>query len=160
MSFRAAVEPAAGAGAGPQSLAAWFIGPEEGAGPGQGAAPAGPRPVGRLSEGEAQRLRRVIEAAIGDVFGVPRGDLSRQSRGKAPVALARQAAMYLAHVACGLSLTDVGLIFARDRTTVAHACAVIEDRRDDPVFDRALELMEWIVPTLVGRGLSSARYDD
>ncbi|MGE0024726.1 MAG: hypothetical protein AB7S70_13975, partial [Hyphomicrobium sp.] len=57
------------------------------------------------------------------------------------------------HVSCGLSLTDVGQVFSRDRTTVAHACAVIEDRRDDPAFDRALELMEWIVPTLIGRDL-------
>jgi hypothetical protein len=92
-------------------------------------------------------------------FGVPRAHLSAPSRGKAPVALARQAAMYLAHVSCGLSLTDVGLIFARDRTTVAHACAVIEDRRDDPVFDHALELMEWMVPTLVGRDLMHAHRD-
>lgn len=113
---------------------------------------ASARPSGRPSEEEAARLRRIIEGAIGDIFGVPKSDLSKRSRGKAPVALARQVAMYVAHVACGLSLTDVGLIFARDRTTVAHACAVVEDKRDDPVFDRALELMEWIVPAMVGQG--------
>lgn len=111
------------------------------------------RPLGRISHREAARMRCVIEGAIGDVFGVAKADLCRQSRGKAPVALARQVAMYLAHVACGLTLTDVGQVFARDRTTVAHACAVIEDRRDDPVFDRALELMEWIIPSLVGTRL-------
>jgi hypothetical protein len=102
-----------------------------------------------LPDREARRIRIVIESAVAEVFGVPRHALGRPSRGKAPIALARQAAMYLAHVSCRLSLTDVGQIFARDRTTVAHACAVIEDRRDDPVFDRALELMEWIVPSLV-----------
>jgi hypothetical protein len=106
--------------------------------------------IPRLSDREASRLRHVIEGTIGDVFGVLQSELAAQSRGKAPVALARQAAMYLAHVSCGLTLTDVGQIFARDRTTVAHACAVIEDRRDDPVFDRALELMEWAIPSLVG----------
>lgn len=121
--------------------------------------PSAAGPSRRIPEGEAQRLRRLIETAIGDVFGVPHAALSAQSRGKAPVALARQAAMYLAHVSCGLNLTDVGFIFARDRTTVAHACAVIEDRRDDPVFDRALELMEWIVPTLVGRDLIHVHHD-
>jgi chromosomal replication initiation ATPase DnaA len=113
-----------------------------------------------MSEREAFRLRALIEAAIGHVFGVRRTDLSRQSRGKAPVALARQAAMYLAHVSCGLTLTDVGRIFARDRTTVAHACAVIEDRRDDPVFDRAVELMEWMLPTVVGFDLLHAPSND
>ena len=113
-----------------------------------------PVPQGRPSASEAARLRRIIEGAIGDIFGVPKADLSKASRGKAPVALARQVAMYVAHVACGLSLTQVGQIFARDRTTVAHACAVVEDKRDDPVFDRALELMEWIVPAMVGQPLS------
>ncbi len=54
----------------------------------------------------------------------------------------------LAHVMCGLTLTEVGLLFGRDRTTVAHACAVVEDRRDDPVFDRALDLLEWALPSL------------
>ena len=45
------------------------------------------------------------------------------------MALARQVAMYVAHVTCGLSLTDVGLIFARDRTTVApQALALLNDR--------------------------------
>ena len=39
--------------------------------------------------------------------------------------------MYLAHVTCGLSLTEVGEVFARDRTTVAHACGRVEDLRDD-----------------------------
>jgi chromosomal replication initiation ATPase DnaA len=112
----------------------------------------GRRLAARLEAREALRLRSVIEAAIVEVFGVPHGDLSSASRGKARTALARQAAMYLAHVSCGLSLTDVGLVFARDRTTVAHACAVIEDRRDDAAFDRALELMEWIIPSLTGPG--------
>jgi chromosomal replication initiation ATPase DnaA len=50
--------------------------------------------------------------------------------------------MYLAHVSCGLTLTEVGHLFARDRTTVAHACIVVEDRRDEVPFDRALDLLE------------------
>jgi chromosomal replication initiation ATPase DnaA len=61
------------------------------------------------------------------------------------VALARQIAMYLSHVAFRVSLTDVGRIFGRDRTTVSHACAVVEDLRDDPRFDRILDLLERIV---------------
>lgn len=109
-------------------------------------------PPGQPPLTETARLRRIIAEAVGDIFGVPQADLSKPSRGKARVALARQAAMYVAHVACGLSLTQVGQIFGRDRTTVAHACAVIEDRRDDPIFDRTLELMEWMVPAIVGHG--------
>ena len=57
--------------------------------------------------------------------------------------------MYLAHVALGITMRDVGGLFSRDRTTVAHACSVIEDRRDEPSFDRALELLEWTVIALL-----------
>ena len=93
-------------------------------------------------------LRPAVELAVSQVFGVARDDIGMQTRGRAHVALARHVAMYLAHVAYGLSLTDVGRLFARDRTTVAHACALVEDRRDDQPFDRALELLELVVRAL------------
>jgi chromosomal replication initiation ATPase DnaA len=116
--------------------------------------PALPSPALHLvgNDGTAPPLPRdAIEQAVVLVFGVGRDDLRRLSRGRAQVALARQVAMYLAHVACGLTLTDTGRLFDRDRTTVAHACGVIEDRRDDPLFDRALDLLEWSVPALATR---------
>lgn len=107
----------------------------------------------RSIEGSSHKLlsREAIEQAVVQVFGIGHSDLYRVTRGQAKIALARQVAMYLAHVACGLSLTDTGRLFGRDRTTVAHACGVIEDRRDDPVFDRALDLLEWAVPALATR---------
>jgi hypothetical protein len=86
--------------------------------------------------------RLVIEHAVTLVFGVESDTFYDPHRGKAQSALARQAAMYLAHVGFSLSLTQVGLLFDRDRTTVAHACALIEDRRENSDFDRALELLE------------------
>lgn len=160
MSFRSGVERAAPQASDRDPVGSWTFRREDERGDDLLFAPGtGLRPRRDLCESEARRVRHVIEAAIGDVFGVPHADISQASRGKAPVALARQAAMYLAHVSCGLCLTDVGRIFARDRTTVAHACAVIEDRRDDPVFDRALELLEWIVPTLVGCDRLHVHYD-
>ena len=102
--------------------------------------------------------RHAIDAAVAHVFGLPMQDLECATRGCAPAAFARQVAMYVTHVSCGMNLTDVGALFSRDRTTVAHACAVIEDRRDDPIFDRVLELLEWIVRELMvrtGRALVS-----
>ena len=69
--------------------------------------------------------REAIEQAVVQVFGVGQEDLRCMSRGRANVALARQVAMYLAHVVCGMTLTDTGRLFGRDRTTVAHACSVI-----------------------------------
>lgn len=94
-------------------------------------------------------IRKIIDRAMAHVFAVAEADLYKPSRGKARVALARQVAMYVAHVACGLSFTEIGQLFERDRTTVAHACGVIEDRREDPVFDRALDLLGWVVPAML-----------
>jgi chromosomal replication initiation ATPase DnaA len=99
--------------------------------------------------------RAAIEHAVTQVFGIAGHDLRRATRGRAKVALARQVAMYLAHVGCGMSLTETGRLFDRDRTTVAHACGIIEDRRDDPLFDRALDLLEWAVPALATRAVPS-----
>ena len=79
------------------------------------------------------------------VFMVASADLWSGTRGRPRVAFARQVAMYLAHVAWGLTLTEVGQVFARDRTTVAHACSLVEDSRDDPVLDRSLELLEGVL---------------
>ncbi|MGV8936062.1 MAG: helix-turn-helix domain-containing protein [Allorhizobium sp.] len=56
----------------------------------------------------------------------------------------RQIAMYVCHVALGMTMRDIGLAFGRDRTTVSHACAVVEDRRDDQAFDDFLSALERI----------------
>lgn len=86
-------------------------------------------------------LRQFVEHMIGRVFFVTQCELQRGSRGRAEAAFARQVAMYLSHVTFGLSMHDVGLMFERDRTTVAHACAVIEDRRDEAEFDLTMDLL-------------------
>lgn len=101
--------------------------------------------------GEFGACRRIIEYAVTHVFAIPLTELSRASRGQAKVAFARQVAMYLAHVACGLSFTEIGKIFKRDRTTVAHACSLVEDRRDETCFDLVMELLECAVLNMLGR---------
>lgn len=88
---------------------------------------------------------------VAQVFALNASDVLHATRGRAGAALARQTAMYLAHVVWGLSLTTVGQHFRRDRTTVAHACRLIEMRRDDPSFDRIVELLEWTLPAFATR---------
>ncbi len=85
---------------------------------------------------------RLAEVAIAAAIRIPLAGLRAASRGRKSIALARQTAMYLAHVAFGLSLTRVGMCFGRDRTTVRHACALIEDRRDDPALEFGLAALE------------------
>jgi chromosomal replication initiation ATPase DnaA len=94
-------------------------------------------------------VREAIDPAVAAVFGVEIGDLGATTRGSPRAAFARQVAMYLAHVVCGLSLTEVGVLFGRDRTTVAHACNVVEDGRDDPELDRRLEHLERAICSLI-----------
>jgi Bacterial dnaA protein helix-turn-helix len=89
--------------------------------------------LGRLAEGAA------LAAQAGCMTAK---DLRSISRSAAPIALARQHAMYLAHVALGLTLTSVGLSFGRDRTTVRHACFLIEDQRSSDCTDLAMAALE------------------
>ncbi len=69
----------------------------------------------------------------------------------APVAAARQLAMYLAHVALGLPQTQVAQGFARHRRTVSHACGRVEDRRDDALFDAEVCAIEHQIRWAAGR---------
>lgn len=85
---------------------------------------------------------RFIEGLVSAALGIGVAELRGDRRGRAAAAFARQIAMYLAHVHFGLSLSEVGRSFGRDRTTVAHACARVEDSRDDPKFERVLACLE------------------
>ena len=87
----------------------------------------------------------VISTAVAAAFTVPISELRQRSRRRATVALARQSAMYLAHVTLGLSFAEVGRVFGRDRTTAAYACRRIEDRRTDARLDMALAELEQVL---------------
>lgn len=80
-----------------------------------------------------------IAAAL---FSVSGRDLRHPGRSSHSVARVRQIAMYVAHVALGLSMNEVGRGFGRDRTTVLHACHLVEDMREDGEFDRIVAMTE------------------
>lgn len=91
------------------------------------------------------QLKDLIEATVADVFAVDVDQIRGESRGQMQVAQARQVAMYLMHCAFGIPLTTIGHVFSRDRTTVRHACKIVEDRRDDQSYDYILHNLEEIV---------------
>ena len=106
---------------------------------------------GVISTGmQAAELRELLEATVAGGFDIEETLLRLPTRGVARIALARQVAMYLAHVACSLSKAEAGRLFQRDRTTVHHACLVIEQRRDDEEFDNALDHLEKVIRIVVG----------
>lgn len=88
---------------------------------------------------------RLSVATLSAVTKNSAAQLQAQSRSTAEIALARQTAMYLAHTKFGITYAEVGIYFNRDRSTVAHACRVIEDRRDNEEFDDRLCRMENLV---------------
>jgi hypothetical protein len=75
-------------------------------------------------------------------FGLNMIALFAPTRGAPRTAFARQVAMYLAHTGFELSLETISRVFNRDRTTVSHACHVVEDGRDDIWLDCRLEALE------------------
>lgn len=104
-----------------------------------------------LSTAEKQTIKVMVEQIVANVFGVSVKQINSTSRNRAPVAFARQTAMYLSHVVCGLNFSEVGALFHRDRTTVSHACKCVEDHRDDMAFDQGMEFLETATALFVGR---------
>lgn len=96
----------------------------------------------------AHRLKQDRDGAhlaaglAGYALGIPASTILASGRGSIHIARARQVAMYLAHVGFGMSLARVADAFGRDRSTVAHGCRLVEERRDDKQFDAWLERLE------------------
>jgi chromosomal replication initiation ATPase DnaA len=97
---------------------------------------------GGADDEAAARLRAGVVAYALDV---PQAKLIGRGRGSSEIAFARQAAMYLCHVGFELSLSRVASAFCRDRSTVTHACHVIEDGRDEDRFDAWFASLEAMV---------------
>ncbi len=95
-----------------------------------------------------ERLFQVCDGLVdilSTFFNVSGRELRSNSRCERPVARVRQIGMYVAHVALALTMSEVGRAFGRDRSTVNHACHLIEDMREEPEFDRIIQTIENIV---------------
>jgi chromosomal replication initiation ATPase DnaA len=91
---------------------------------------------------EAISMTGFVEILVESAFGIAHPALHAPGRGPAQVAFARQVAIYLSHVRLGLSYSAAGRFFGRDRTTAAHACRVIEERREESSLDSLLDCLE------------------
>ena len=102
------------------------------------------------AEGYADRSRQEQNVAFCDalidllvaMFCVSGTELRSPLRCRREVARVRQIGMYVAHTVFGLAMRDVAAGFARDRTTVMHACHQVEDLRDDTEFDAIVSTFE------------------
>jgi chromosomal replication initiator protein len=78
-----------------------------------------------------------VQSRVASAFALSRAELLSRSR-RRPVALARQVAMYLCREVAQrggerssrwASYPRIGLAFARDHSSVIHACNVVSERR-------------------------------
>ena len=92
----------------------------------------------------AQEMCECLIDIVAALFSVSGKELRRPGRTGESVSRVRQIAMYVCHVALQMRMTTIGEGFGRDRSTVAHACAVVEDRRDDRDFDEFVAAIERI----------------
>jgi chromosomal replication initiation ATPase DnaA len=86
--------------------------------------------------------KHAVAALVASAFAVKREAMHAPNRGGAKAAFARQVAMYLTHTRLGESYTACAAYFGRDRTTAAHACRAVEEKREDPNIDAMVDLLE------------------
>ncbi|KFB10672.1 helix-turn-helix domain-containing protein [Nitratireductor basaltis] len=99
----------------------------------------------RMSPIREERVSDICECVLDIVaalFNVSGKELRAGGRAPTSVVRVRQIGMYVAHVVLQLNMTEIGRGFGRDRTTVQHACHMIEDLRDDEEFDRIVAMTE------------------
>ena len=83
-----------------------------------------------------------VAAMVASAFSICPRSMRDAHRGRARVAFARQVAIYLSHTRLGFSYAVAGAVFGRDRTTAAHACRIVEDKREDSNLDAILDCLE------------------
>lgn len=99
----------------------------------------------KLSPVNDERVADICECVmdiVAALFNISGRELRQAGRSSSSVTRVRQLGMYVAHVVLGLNMAEIGRGFARDRTTVQHACHLIEDMRDDEEFDRIVSMTE------------------
>jgi chromosomal replication initiation ATPase DnaA len=78
-------------------------------------------------------------ALVGYALGLKVQKILAADRGAPAYCRARHIAMYLAYAGLGMSLARASSAFGRDRSTIARACRIVEDYREDADFDTWIE---------------------
>lgn len=84
----------------------------------------------------------LVVATVCLEFGLTETDMKNPKQQDRHLRFARQVAMYLANVLYEMNHSLLGERFDKDRSTVSHACKVVEESREDPVFDLKIIKLE------------------
>nr|WP_319484423.1 helix-turn-helix domain-containing protein [uncultured Cohaesibacter sp.] len=91
----------------------------------------------------------LVDELVARTYRLPRSALHAGTRCRKSVAFARQVAMYLCHVCLSYPLKDIARHYQRDRTTVAYACRVVEDRREEEETELLINSLESALETIM-----------
>ena len=95
-----------------------------------------------LDELYSYAVMRLIYCTIALAHQTQEQYLLGRTRGQATLSRSRQIGQYLIHVGFSISFTQISRLVNRDRTSIAYACEIIEDLRDDLKIDKALYFSE------------------
>lgn len=99
-----------------------------------------PRP--RASAEETARVR-IVHALVEEMFELAcEGRLAPAEARSRARCHSRQIAMYLCRVVLSMRYRAIAGVFGRERSTAIHGCAMVEDRRDDKVYDAFVDRCE------------------
>lgn len=112
----------------------------------QGSTAPGPAvlrsPAASSGLSERRIVCMVVRQLTAELLGVV-GDRAEARRARRRASChVRQISMYVCHVALSMPYGEIAEAFGVDRTTVSHACHVVEDRRDDAAFDTFVSTVE------------------
>ena len=94
-------------------------------------------------------LIRFVIQMVASAFEFTTQDLFRERRESAKLVRARQVTIYLLHTSLRRPFGELAEIFDKDRSTIGHACRVIEDLRDIPKFDDRIIELEQTIQTVL-----------
>lgn len=97
--------------------------------------------TGDTARTEDAARAQLVAAMVALATGAPVAEILHGA-GATRAVRARQLCIYLCYVVWRWPLARAGAAFGRDRTTAGLACRTVEDRRDDPRVDDALQALE------------------
>lgn len=100
---------------------------------------------------------RAVRQLVGDVVGLLSDRMLMRRDRRRLNCHSRQIAIYVCHVVLQVQQRDIADAFGVDRTTVSHACHVVEDRRDDSAFDEFVCVIERMVGAVFGISQAGSR---
>jgi chromosomal replication initiation ATPase DnaA len=93
----------------------------------------------------------LAQAIVMQIYAVTAGEMRGMTRGRPRAARARQIAIHLTRSVFAMSHKQLAAEFGRDRSTICHACNLIDQlREEDGEFDSTLRWMEAHLRRAVG----------